>query len=63
MSKFAIGAQAGHVAEGRRSAPAVAALRAINESSAYAVDADGQGARLPFTGASLTFTLTSGRRA
>jgi hypothetical protein len=63
MSKFAIGTQAGHLGEGRRSAPAVAALRAINESSVYVVEADGHGTRLRFTGASLTFTLARRRRA
>ena len=55
MSKFAIGTQADHVADGR-SAPAIAVLPASDESSGYAVGTDGYGARSPFTGARLAFT-------
>jgi hypothetical protein len=63
MSKFAIGTQAEHIAEGRRSATAVAALPAVSECSLYAVEAGGYGARLPITAASLTFTPARRRRA
>ena len=55
MSKFAIGAQAEHVVDGRRLATAV--LCAVDENSGDAVETDSHGAGQPVTGAKLTFTL------
>ena len=56
MSKFAIGAQAEHVVDGRRSATTV--LCAIDESAGDAVEIDSRGIGRPVTGAKLTFMLT-----
>ena len=57
MSKFAIGAQAEHVVDGRRSATSMAVVCAVDESSGDAVETDSHGAGQPVTGAKLTFTL------
>ena len=56
MSKFAIGAQAEHVVDGRR--PATAVLCAIDERAGDAVEIDSCGTGRPVTGAKLTFMLT-----
>lgn len=58
MSKFAIGAQAEHVVDGRRSATSMAVLCAVDESSGDAVEIDSHGAGQPVTGAKLAFMLT-----
>jgi hypothetical protein len=57
MSKFAIGAQAEHVVDGRRSATSMAVLCAVDESAGDAVEIDSCGADRPVTGAKLTFML------
>jgi len=57
MSKFAIGAQAEHVADGRRSGIVVAMFPAVDESCGHDVEARACGARRPVTGARLTFIL------
>ena len=57
MSKFAIGAQAEHIVDGRRSATSMAVLCAVDESSGDAIEIDSHGAGRPVTGAKLAFTL------
>ena len=57
MSKFAIGAQAEHVVDGRRSATSMAVLCAVDENSGDAVEIDSCGTGQPVTGAKWTFTL------
>jgi hypothetical protein len=58
MSKFAIGAQAEHVVDGRRSVTSMAVLCAVDESSGDAVENDSCGTGRPVTGAKLTFMPT-----
>ncbi len=57
MSKFAIGAQAEHVADGRRSGIVVAVFPPVDGSRGHDVEARACGARRPVTGARLTFIL------
>ena len=56
MSKFAIGAQAEHVVDGRRSATSMAVLCAVDENSGDAVEVDSHGTGLPVAGAKLICT-------
>jgi len=58
MSKFAIGAQAEHVVDGRRSVTAMTVLCAVDENSGDAVETDSHGTGQPVAGAKLTFMPT-----
>ena len=54
MLTSAIGALAGHVAEGRRSVTANVVRPDSDEGCGYSVEADGRGACSSFTGAKFT---------
>lgn len=54
MLTSAIGAHAGHVAEGRRSVTANVVRPDSGEGSGYSIEVDGHGACSSFTGAKFT---------
>ena len=63
MSKFAIGAQAEHVVDGRRSVTSMTVFCAVDENSGDAVESDSHGTGQPVTGAKLFFTPMRRRAA